>query len=282
MARIGRNAPCPCHSGRKYKKCCLDADRAAASAPVGEPSGPITALTRFDLGRAPSVAHRVRRAPVQQDLPAIDFSRGFETPPTHFTTEALRRARGAIDHFVRGGGLQAIDGALDFVREVGPRTGDAEVDRRLGVLLTDWLLYDASRYAPGSRGAPAELAEALRRGGDDEAADALAAMAASTMWLFDVDAVDDTHRRLRLIPNRGAGPDGEPIEVIDAWVPRDLAAGDQLYARVLPAGDGQLTLGDAVLTFRAPVAFFGDPVYLSRCAARAYADAARGSAAAAA
>jgi len=23
MAKIGRNAPCPCGSGRKYKKCCL-------------------------------------------------------------------------------------------------------------------------------------------------------------------------------------------------------------------------------------------------------------------
>lgn len=21
--RIGRNAPCPCHSGRKFKKCCM-------------------------------------------------------------------------------------------------------------------------------------------------------------------------------------------------------------------------------------------------------------------
>jgi len=30
MARIGRNAPCPCGSGRKYKKCCLAADEAAA------------------------------------------------------------------------------------------------------------------------------------------------------------------------------------------------------------------------------------------------------------
>ena len=26
MAKIGRNAPCPCGSGRKYKKCCLAAE----------------------------------------------------------------------------------------------------------------------------------------------------------------------------------------------------------------------------------------------------------------
>lgn len=30
MAKTGRNAPCPCGSGRKYKKCCLSKDEAAA------------------------------------------------------------------------------------------------------------------------------------------------------------------------------------------------------------------------------------------------------------
>ena len=29
MARIGRNQPCPCGSGRKYKRCCRERDRAA-------------------------------------------------------------------------------------------------------------------------------------------------------------------------------------------------------------------------------------------------------------
>ena len=30
MARVGRNAPCPCGSGKKYKKCCQKSDEAAA------------------------------------------------------------------------------------------------------------------------------------------------------------------------------------------------------------------------------------------------------------
>jgi tetratricopeptide (TPR) repeat protein len=40
MSKIGRNDPCPCGSGRKYKRCCLPthaaaaAERAAAAAPV--------------------------------------------------------------------------------------------------------------------------------------------------------------------------------------------------------------------------------------------------------
>ena len=29
MAKIGRNQPCPCGSGRKYKRCCWPRDRAA-------------------------------------------------------------------------------------------------------------------------------------------------------------------------------------------------------------------------------------------------------------
>lgn len=32
MAKIGRNEPCPCKSGNKYKRCCLAADEAASAA----------------------------------------------------------------------------------------------------------------------------------------------------------------------------------------------------------------------------------------------------------
>jgi len=34
ISRIGRNDPCPCGSGKKYKKCCLDREPAAASVPA--------------------------------------------------------------------------------------------------------------------------------------------------------------------------------------------------------------------------------------------------------
>ena len=32
MAKIGRNEPCPCGSGNKYKRCCLPADEATSAA----------------------------------------------------------------------------------------------------------------------------------------------------------------------------------------------------------------------------------------------------------
>ncbi|NCP78894.1 MAG: zinc chelation protein SecC, partial [Desulfuromonadales bacterium] len=31
MSNIGRNEPCPCGSGRKYKKCCLLKEESRAS-----------------------------------------------------------------------------------------------------------------------------------------------------------------------------------------------------------------------------------------------------------
>lgn len=31
MSKIGRNEPCPCGSGKKYKRCCLHQDEAAAA-----------------------------------------------------------------------------------------------------------------------------------------------------------------------------------------------------------------------------------------------------------
>ena len=34
MVKIGRNAPCPCGSGKKYKKCCLAVQEKKRPAPV--------------------------------------------------------------------------------------------------------------------------------------------------------------------------------------------------------------------------------------------------------
>lgn len=44
MASIGRNAPCPCKSGNKYKKCCLERDAALRRAPPPPVAGPTWVL----------------------------------------------------------------------------------------------------------------------------------------------------------------------------------------------------------------------------------------------
>jgi tetratricopeptide (TPR) repeat protein len=40
MTKIGRNAPCPCGSGKKYKQCCLPHDRAEALVTANESRTP--------------------------------------------------------------------------------------------------------------------------------------------------------------------------------------------------------------------------------------------------
>lgn len=37
MVKSGRNQPCPCGSGKKYKRCCLPKDEAAASEALSQP-----------------------------------------------------------------------------------------------------------------------------------------------------------------------------------------------------------------------------------------------------
>jgi tetratricopeptide (TPR) repeat protein len=39
--KIGRNSPCPCGSGKKYKKCCLGKDQAPLTLPTDEPVAPL-------------------------------------------------------------------------------------------------------------------------------------------------------------------------------------------------------------------------------------------------
>jgi len=40
MTKTGRNAPCPCGSGKKYKRCCLPVDHAAEAAQRRSPEPP--------------------------------------------------------------------------------------------------------------------------------------------------------------------------------------------------------------------------------------------------
>jgi tetratricopeptide (TPR) repeat protein len=48
MAKIGRNDPCSCGSGKKYKRCCLAVDQAAQSA-ARKPPDPESARTTSTL-----------------------------------------------------------------------------------------------------------------------------------------------------------------------------------------------------------------------------------------
>jgi tetratricopeptide (TPR) repeat protein len=47
MGKIGRNTPCPCGSGKKYKKCCLSL-RGGAIKPKSQPTKYTTVYTELD------------------------------------------------------------------------------------------------------------------------------------------------------------------------------------------------------------------------------------------
>ena len=63
MAKIGRNDPCPCGSGKKYKKCCLAGDEAAARA--ARPAQPAAVAAR-----RPSLASHVQEHDELDELTA--------------------------------------------------------------------------------------------------------------------------------------------------------------------------------------------------------------------
>jgi tetratricopeptide (TPR) repeat protein len=63
MAKIGRNDPCSCGSGKKYKRCCLAVDQAAQTAartPLDpESSPPQKTLARDDYEELERLSNRV-------------------------------------------------------------------------------------------------------------------------------------------------------------------------------------------------------------------------------
>jgi hypothetical protein len=76
-AKIGRNDPCPCRSGKKYKKCCLPHQPSSSSAPsyawmapdgvhVVAPGGP---LTQEDLDTmTQAYQQQIRQSPMWKQM----------------------------------------------------------------------------------------------------------------------------------------------------------------------------------------------------------------------
>ncbi len=67
MKKIGRNDMCPCGSGKKYKKCCLDKDRKA-----GEPKQRVIEITRRDF-----ISKPYKKCPNPQCLSKNSFGVSF-------------------------------------------------------------------------------------------------------------------------------------------------------------------------------------------------------------
>jgi tetratricopeptide (TPR) repeat protein len=79
LAETGRNDRCPCGSGKKYKKCHLTADEAAASAPAGppDPSEHVQQGWRLFEQRRPGAAEKEFRAALEIKPDLVDAQVGI-------------------------------------------------------------------------------------------------------------------------------------------------------------------------------------------------------------
>lgn len=94
MPKAGRNDPCPCGSGKKYKHCCLEKDRAAELAPA------IAQRVALQAQKASQVA---LRKDYQEEL--------LESQATLQEAQALDAASNAVIDLVRAGRLDEAEQA---------------------------------------------------------------------------------------------------------------------------------------------------------------------------
>jgi len=83
--KIGRNDPCPCGSGRKYKNCCLE-DQGSGSLPEG-PAGVFAEIRQALQGRQFSSLEEVRsftdRFMRQRNQASLDDFQGLSPERMH-------------------------------------------------------------------------------------------------------------------------------------------------------------------------------------------------------
>ena len=94
MPRTGRNDPCPCGSGKKYKHCCLEKDRAAELAP---------AIAQ----RVTLQAHKANQAAQRKDYQA----ELLESQATLQEAQGLDAASNAVVDLVHAGRLDEAEQA---------------------------------------------------------------------------------------------------------------------------------------------------------------------------
>jgi hypothetical protein len=83
-ARPGRNDPCPCGSGQKYKRCCLEQDEAARSAELA-------ARAAAAATDAASAAEEAARPGAARDAQRAQSRAGTRPQSVHRPPAAARR-----------------------------------------------------------------------------------------------------------------------------------------------------------------------------------------------
>jgi tetratricopeptide (TPR) repeat protein len=128
MAKPGRNDPCPCGSGKKYKRCCLAKDEDAKRAALADTS-------QQNPGFAADLAHRIAIAAPDDEVELATLSNAaIDLVHEGKLDEAERQARELIERFpnmhdgwdrlgmvyeARGDNQNAVDcyrKVIDFIR----------------------------------------------------------------------------------------------------------------------------------------------------------------------
>jgi hypothetical protein len=143
--RVGRNDPCPCGSGRKYKKCCLAAD----SAP-----GPYSAADReAALDRLGRLRERTELED-QRALADVEFRSPLEGEPDEVPEEE-EIADASLEVFddwflLDRKGPDGLTPAEAFLRREGDRLAPGEREFIARLSRTELRLYEVETPVPGS------------------------------------------------------------------------------------------------------------------------------------
>lgn len=148
MAQIGRNEPCPCGSGKKYKKCCQVKDEAAASSLRNEPSAVQIALNWLHTKYPEEVDEAVYAGFMgDRDEDELDALQGL--PPHLGQAVAIN-----IEEWLLADGELAINGkdclAIDLVLGAkGPRISPAGRDWLTEISRRSLSLYEVREVRKG-------------------------------------------------------------------------------------------------------------------------------------
>lgn len=161
---IGRNDPCPCGNGKKYKKCCGLAPAAPAPRPAADPNALLQQAIRHhqggQLGEAEALYRQILNLRPQDAnalhlLGLISHQKGDHQNAVELMGKALAQNPNVAEwQFNLGSAYAALrspgDAERHFRKALGLRTGMLEAEFQLGIAL-----YDQGRYG--------EAADAYRR-----------------------------------------------------------------------------------------------------------------------
>lgn len=167
--RVGRNEPCPCGSGQKFKRCCIDRQPQVAPSPVAGLSWDEYLTRAADRLSIADVRGLSLRDLARVEVRALGDRALIEATRRWTAAARWTRAEGALDELARRMGERA-DGYRDELVQDALEAGELEVARRQIAAMVDraeaWsgeLELAVRARAPGALEALASAADRAAR-----------------------------------------------------------------------------------------------------------------------